>query len=371
MTESTLDPKTLALAAPPAEAVLDPTVYERIMLAASFLEPDRVPIWDFIDSWPIYQRFAPGETDPTMATAKVFNSLEIDLCRSIYLPRPPDSDGEAGANESTGWKTSGKTVWVTHYPLKSLEDIRSYDPGLPTEEQVWNEVAWYLGVREAFAPTTLYVPGGGMGFHGTYGLMGLQVFSMALYDAHDEVERIINRMNEGAVLRARAYSEAQLCPFYFIGDDIAYKDRTMFSHAVMDELFFPQLARVCEPLNNADIKVIFHTDGYVMGIMDKLIEAGVSGINPIEPLAGNDIAEMKRRWGRNCIMVGGVDCSQLLPLGSVEDVREGTKAVIRAAGHGGGLFIGSSSEIVPVTPEENILAFYETCHEFGRYPLKG
>src|ERR1035437_9746060 len=199
----------------------------------------------------------------------------------------------------------------------------------------------------------MYVPRYGMGFHGTYGTMGLQLFATALYDAHDDIMRIINRMNEGFVMRSRAYAEANVCPFAFIGDDIAYKDRTMVSPAMMDELFFPQLARVCEPLNEAGIKVIYHTDGYVMTIMDKLIEAGIAGINPIEPLAGNDIAEMKRRWGARCIMVGGMDCSQLLPLGSVTDVREGTKAVIEAAGHGGGLFIGSSSEIVPATPAEN------------------
>jgi hypothetical protein len=54
----------------------------------------------------------------------------------------------------------------------------------------------------------------------------------------------------------------------------------------------------------------------------------------------------------------------------VEDVVRGTKEVLRLAGHSGGLFIGSSSEIVPSTPVENILAFYETCRTAGKYPLK-
>jgi len=54
----------------------------------------------------------------------------------------------------------------------------------------------------------------------------------------------------------------------------------------------------------------------------------------------------------------------------VEDVIEATKQCLRDAGHGGGLLIGSSSEIVPSTPVENILAFYETCRTWGRYPLK-
>src|ERR1035437_4139765 len=147
MAQSTPSPRDLALSAQPIEEVLDPAVYQRIMRAATFQEPDRVPIWDFIDSWPVYQHFAPGETDPTKATAAVFNGLGIDLCRGAYLPRPPGTDGEGGSNESAAWMTSGRTVWVTEYPLKNLDDIRGYDPGLPTEEQLWDEINGYVAVR--------------------------------------------------------------------------------------------------------------------------------------------------------------------------------------------------------------------------------
>jgi uroporphyrinogen decarboxylase len=115
--------------------------------------------------------------------------------------------------------------------------------------------------------------------------------------------------------------------------------------------------------------VPFHTDGYVMEIADDLLATGICGLNPIEPLAGNDIGELKRRYGDRLVLIGNIDCSQTLPLGSVEDVRRAVRECLRAAGHGGGLFIGSSSEIVPATPVENILAFYEACHEYGTYPL--
>jgi len=107
-----------------------------------------------------------------------------------------------------------------------------------------------------------------------------------------------------------------------------------------------------------------------MEILDDMIDVGIDGLNPIEPLAGMDIGYLKKRYGKDLVLVGGVDCSQLLPLGSAEDVVRGTKGVLRLAGQGGGLFIGSSSEIVPSTPVENILAFYETCRTAGRYPLR-
>jgi len=362
--------KQRALDAERVDEVLDSRVYDRIMTAADFREPDRVPIWDFIDSWPIYQQFAPGEEDRVVATARVFNGLEIDMCRSVYMPQPPGSEGQEIESETHKRKISGRTNWVVEYPIKSLTDVKAWRRDPPREEDIWPEVERAAGIRGTFAPQTLFVPGCGVGFHAAYGMMGLQLFATALYDARDDIERIIATLNAANCVRAKAYAKANLGPLFFVGDDIAYKGRTMFSPAMLQELFFPYLTRLCEPLVKAGIKVIFHTDGYVMDIVDDLLESGVAGLNPLEPLAGNDIAALKKRYGRNLILVGGMDCSQLLPLGSVDDVRDGTRQLLHDAGRGGGFFIGSSSEIVPSTPVENILAFYEACHEFGRYPLR-
>jgi len=60
----------------------------------------------------------------------------------------------------------------------------------------------------------------------------------------------------------------------------------------------------------------------------------------------------------------------VLPLGTVEVVVAATRQVLRAAGSGGGLFIGSSSEITPSTPLANVLAFYDAVRRYGQYPLR-
>lgn len=344
---------------------MDPKVLARILTAAEFEEPDRVPIWDFIDSWPIYQHFAPGETDPVAATAKVFNGLGIDMCRSVYMPLPPEP-----CERGSGWVCSGQTRWLAEMPIKDLDDLCRYQVREVTEEEAWQWVAWYVRARDVFAPETLLVPCDGVGFHATYGLMGIELFSYALYDAPAEVERLIEQHNYNSLQRAKAFAQVKPCPLYFLGDDIALKGRAMFSPQVMHRLFYPYLKRLCEVLAGAGVKLIFHTDGYIMDIVDDLLDCGIAGLNPIEPLAGNDIGELKRRYHGRLILVGNVDCSQLLPLGTVEDIRRGVAECLRAAGRGGGLFIGSSSEIVPATPVENIFAFYQFCHELGRYPLR-
>jgi uroporphyrinogen-III decarboxylase len=200
-------------------------------------------------------------------------------------------------------------------------------------------------------------------------MMGIEMFSYALIDAFDDAARLVEGYFRHALDRAQAFAQTSVCPLFMYGDDIAFKGRAMFSPSVMHKLFYPYLEELCHVLGQSGIKVIFHTDGYVMDIAADLVACGIAGLNPLEPLAGNDIPELKRLYGDRLILVGGIDCSQILPLGTVDDVRAAVRDLLDTCGRGGGLFIGSSSEIVPVTPVENIHAFYDACREFGQYPL--
>lgn len=184
----------------------------------------------------------------------------------------------------------------------------------------------------------MYVPGGGCGFHATYGLMGVGPFSTAIYDARHDLERVLWGMNQEAVRHAEAAARARLGPIYFMGDDIAYKGTTLFSPQFLRETFIECLRRTTEPLKDAGIKVIFHSDGNVMSVLDDMIAAGIDGLNPIEPIAGMDIGLLKRRYGRNLVLVGNVDCSQVLPLGTRRQVMDATQGVHQAGLPGGRSF---------------------------------
>lgn len=352
--------------------MLDPRVERRILAALNHEEADRVPIWDYIDNRGIVDHIAPGWKDYHAAMVKVYHALGIDMCRGYGASYSEADDGLVSESEGVVQrKITGRSSWQVNYPIKTLDDLKTFTQEPVDEGWVNNE--WIPSLRNqkaAFEPNTMYVPGGGCGFHATYGMMGQQLFSYAIYDDPVNVERILEVETESAYRLAKAAAKANLAPVYFIGDDIAYKNKLLFSPDFLRRTFIRSLKRCCEPAKAAGQRVVFHSDGYVMDILDDMIDAGIDGLNPIEPLAGMDIAYLKKRYGKNLTLVGGVDCSQLLPLGTVEDVVRGTRQVLRDAGQGGGLIIGSSSEIVPSTPVENILAFYETCRTWGKYPLK-
>jgi hypothetical protein len=349
---------------------LDPALWERIRRAMSFEEGDRVPIWDYLDNRAVVTHFTQEGDDYHAAMVRAYHGLGIDLCRGYGSSFEQEREGE-GYGEGRGeHRISGRTLWRVRYPIETLEELRAYRPEPPDLDHIRRH--WVPAIHAAqrrFAPHTMYVPGHGCGFHAVYGLMGQTRFCYAIYDAPEEVERLLEISGESAARHAQVAAEERLGPLFFIGDDIAYKGTLMFSPQFLRRTFVPMLRRCIEPLHAAGVKVIYHSDGNLWEIMDDLLDVGIDGINPIEPLAGMTLEGLRKRYGSRLILVGGMDCSQLLPLGTPGEIRAAVRDAMRVAAPGGGLFIGSSSEIVPATPLENVLTFYEACREYGRYPI--
>ena len=344
------------------QTTVDPDVEARILAAANHREGDRVPIWDYIDNPAVFEHFRRGQEGPHRTMARVYHRLGIDLCRGYALP--PEEGEQTGAR--TRW--AERTITCPRQLKEELAEPQG-------SEEEWEEFGEqmlrdYRRMRDNLAPRTMFVPGGGTGLTALYSAMGLETFCLWTRDHPDLIEAVLRRRARENAWWARLAAEERLCPLFFVGEDIACKGRLLFSPDWLRRHFLPALRMVIEPLAGAGVKVIFHSDGYLMEILEDLIDAGIAGLNPIEPLAGMDIQFLKRRYGNRLILVGNVDCSQTLPLGSVEDVRRAVKDCIRVAGPGGGHFVGSSSEITPATPLRNVLAFYRACHTYGRYPIQ-
>ncbi|MBI3921703.1 MAG: hypothetical protein HY318_09820 [Armatimonadetes bacterium] len=354
----------------PLKSLLDPVVWDRIWKSMHHEEGDRVPIWDYLDNRATYEHFAQPGDDLTQGCVRVYHGLGIDLCRGFGSSFDESTEGvveDHGEYETT---ISGQSRWVSRRWINSYEELRQHQVTTVKDEDLQGWVEGIAATQEQFAPHTMYVPGYGCGFHASHSLMGVQMFSLAIYDEPDHLWRIMEAINENCVRFAEAAANAKLAPLFFVGDDVAYKDKLMFSPKFLKESLVKYVGRMCAPLNAAGIKVIFHSDGDITDIVDDLVEVGIAGLNPIEPIAGMDIGYLRKRYGKNLILVGNVDCSQVLPLGSREDVINAVKDCLRSAAPGGGHFIGSSSEIVPATPLENVLTFYEACREHGKYPIR-
>jgi uroporphyrinogen decarboxylase len=114
--------------------------------------------------------------------------------------------------------------------------------------------------------------------------------------------------------------------------------------------------------------VIKHTDGKTWALLDRMVEAGIDGYQAIQPSAGMDIRELKRRYGKRLTFWGAIECG-LLVAGTVEDVRREVEYDLKYGAPGGGFILGSANTIQYGAKYENYMAMLETLRAKGSYPI--
>ena len=103
--------------------------------------------------------------------------------------------------------------------------------------------------------------------------------------------------------------------------------------------------------------VFFHSDGFIMDIIPDLIELGVEAL--ISQLFCMDIEEIAAFFKGQLTFWGEIDRQQILPFGTVDEVRAAVQRVRAALDDGQGGVI-AQCEWGLHDPRENIEAVFET-----------
>jgi uroporphyrinogen decarboxylase len=158
-----------------------------------------------------------------------------------------------------------------------------------------------------------------------------------------------------------------------IGDDLGTQESLLMSPDMYREILKPIHADYIGFIKERTAaKLLFHTDGDVVPLIDDFIEMGVDILNPIQTSAGkmSDLANLKKRFGKNIIFCGGIDTHRVLPEGTPDEVRDEVRRVMGLLGAGGGYMVSSVHTIMNDVPAENVLTMVDAVEEFGTYPLQ-
>jgi uroporphyrinogen decarboxylase len=152
-----------------------------------------------------------------------------------------------------------------------------------------------------------------------------------------------------------------------IEDDIADKNFPLIAPDQFLEFVNRYNRRIVEAAHAKGLKVVRHSDGNLWPLMDILLDTGYDGLNPLEPQAGMDLAKVKEYCGDRLCLLGNIDCIDLLPNGTVQQVDAAGLKAIKDAGQGGGLIICSSNSLHPGVNPDNCIAMFEATRKYGRY----
>ena len=115
------------------------------------------------------------------------------------------------------------------------------------------------------------------------------------------------------------------------------------------EFITPYLARLIQGYRDLGFYTIKHTDGNIMPIIDQLVQANPHALHSLDPQAGVDIAEVKRRYGDQVCLIGNVNCG-LLDTGTDEEAVESARYALRHGSPNGGYVFSTSNCIYTGMP---------------------
>jgi uroporphyrinogen decarboxylase len=164
-----------------------------------------------------------------------------------------------------------------------------------------------------------------------------------------------------AYIEKLLYSAGGLIDVVRADDDLGTMDRLMISPQTWRTWYKPAWKRAFDIVHRYGAKVWFHSCGYIMPLMDDLIEIGVDCWNPFPPYVhGNDHQRLKTYRKGRLVLDGGIS-HMILVNGSPQQVHDETRRVLDLFASDGGLLIGPSQVITADMPVKNIITMFDTA----------
>lgn len=362
------------------------TARERIECTLRGELPDRVPIFDLIQHIPLIEYVTGEKVTYKSGLDMLCKTIgqRLDITRGIA---PPAEEKILRHDDGFVYKQEWWTTWLIERPFKDARGLLDYIPRNIEEihdrkfgdiwtfagrSNVWGEATksprdQFLELQERVGENTVIFPNESpVGLDTAHIRARLDLFVYAYAENPQLVSDWLEALNWAEIQRVHETADRELSPVALVYSDIADKNRTFFSPAFLRREFFPRLAKLVKAWHEHGSKVIFHSDGYLWDVLDDLRAADVDGINPLEPLSGMYAGDVRKEFP-DWILMGGIDASQLLPLGTEREVRATVRKTIGEAGVKGRLWLGSSTEIHPGVKLENVLAMWDEIENYGYY----
>lgn len=176
-------------------------------------------------------------------------------------------------------------------------------------------------------------------------------FSTDLMDRPEVIHEEAERRLQATLPTAQRLVEAG-ADFILLVNDVAFNAGPFISPKQFSEIVTPYYQRAVEYIKGLGVVCIVHSDGNLMPVLDQMLSLGAHGLHSIDPMAGMDIAEVKRRTYPKMALMGNVQCN-LLQDGPLEAIRQSVLYALDNAAPGGGYIFSTSNTIFPGMPLEH------------------
>jgi len=348
---------------------------ERVRLALSHREADRIPIHDSpwaatVDRWR-------GEGLPSGVSAADYFGYELCGFGADTSPQFPvevlheDREYIIERNAFGGVRRNHRdrstTPQIMDYPCKSREDWEKLKPRLQASDR---RVDWVSGLQAFQLERSR---GRFITYNAAVGYDKIQsyVASVRLLKAVImEPDWVKDMYTTDAKLAMEMCERMIDGGFEFDGAylfcDLGYRNGLFFSPRHYREQLHPVFKELCDYFKSRDMPVILHCCGQVKDLIPYFIEEGITCLQPLEVKAGMDLIELKNRYGDKMCFMGGIDVrlmAQEDPAPLEKEIRE----KIQVAKKGGGYIYHSDHSVPKNVSLKQYERVIQLVKKYGQY----
>ena len=198
-------------------------------------------------------------------------------------------------------------------------------------------------------------------FERAWALRGMENILMDMVEHPEFVHDLLDQLMG---LHFEALDKILHLPFESVrfGDDYGAQRGTLMGLPHWRAYLKPRLAKMYARVRDAGKIVSIHSCGDNSEILGEMIDMGLEVFNPAQPEA-QDLAALKRQYGRHITFEGGIGTQRNLPFGTPQQVRDEIRRVRETLGPGGGFILTTTKSLRPEVPVENAVAAVEAILE--------
>lgn len=241
--------------------------------------------------------------------------------------------------------------------------------------------AWYDEAPVGLDTTVLEEQRAALGDDGAFGIAidypgfqnwidwadgGLQSLSYWLYDHPDLMESWRETMHRKMVYLTERIL-AQKPDYLMINGSGTI---TLQSPAIARKLSLPTVQVITRMAKEAGIPSMLHSCGKERAWVKMCAEeTDLNCINPLEiaPMGDCDLKAIKQAYGSRLALMGNLHTTDVMLLGTPQQVLDASRQAIEDAGAGGGFILSTGDQCGRDTPDANLFAVVEAAERYGCY----
>ncbi|MDP6777774.1 MAG: uroporphyrinogen decarboxylase family protein [Candidatus Latescibacteria bacterium] len=197
----------------------------------------------------------------------------------------------------------------------------------------------------------------------------MEAWCARLVEAPQEVKDEADRRVDEALERGARLAAHGAIDGFALCADYCFNTGPFLPPDWFDDFVTPYLTRLIQGYRSQGHYIIKHTDGNIMPILGRLVDAGPHALHSLDPQGGVDIAEVKRRVGDRVCLIGNVNCG-LLDSGTDEKCIESARYALRSGMPGGGYVFSTSNCVYTGMRLSRYELILDVWRREGNYPTQ-